>query len=73
MLSSFAVAFLAGVAAAAPVEVEKRQDTATFANDLLTDTTCRDYYLIIARASGEADNIVSLSTLRRSLLEMLSC
>ncbi|KAE9369810.1 carbohydrate esterase family 5 protein [Stipitochalara longipes BDJ] len=47
------------MAAAAPLEVNKRQVVGTTANDLLDDTTCRAYYLIIARASTEADNVGS--------------
>jgi cutinase len=66
MKYSLAFAALAGIAAAAPLEVNKRQDVGTVANDLLDDTTCRPYYLIIARGSTEADNIVSLSTMRYS-------
>ena len=68
MKYSLAVAALAGVVAAAPtlreVKVDKRQVVGTTANDLLNDKTCRAYYLIIARASGEADNVVSLSATR---------
>ncbi|KAF2235278.1 carbohydrate esterase family 5 protein [Viridothelium virens] len=57
MMYSLAVAILAGLAAAAPLEVDKRQVIGTTANDLLNDRTCRSYYLIIARASGEPDNV----------------
>jgi cutinase len=53
---------LTAMAAAAPFEVIKPRVVGTTANDLLDDTTCRANYLIIARASTEADNIVSLST-----------
>ena len=59
MISRLAIATILGLSAAAPTQVDKRQDSATFANDLLTDATCREYYLIVARASDEADNIVS--------------
>lgn len=60
--SPLVVATLAGMVAAAPLEVDKRQVSGTTANDLLNDETCRANYLIIARASTEADNVVSLST-----------
>ncbi|KAI9689144.1 MAG: hypothetical protein M1822_000882 [Bathelium mastoideum] len=57
MMYSLVVAALAGLATAAPLKADKRQAVGTVANDLLDDITCRDYYLIIARASTEADNI----------------
>jgi cutinase len=60
------------MAAAAPLEVNKRQVVGTTANDLLDDTTCREYYLIIARASGEADNVVSFSTMCYSFRDINS-
>jgi hypothetical protein len=62
MKSSLAFAVLVGLTAAAPLEVNKRQVVGTTANDLLNDTTCRAYYLIVARGSTEADNIVSFLT-----------
>jgi cutinase len=70
MKYSLAFAALVGMAAAAPLEVNKRQVVGTTANDLLDDTTCRAYYLIIARASTEADNVVSLSTMRYSFRDI---
>jgi cutinase len=69
MKYSLALAALAGLAATAPLEV-KRQVVSTTANDLLDDRTCRAYYLIIARGSTEADNVVSLSTMGYSFREI---
>lgn len=60
MKYSYVFAMLTAIAVATPIEVDKRQVVGTTANDLLNDATCRPYYLIIARASGEADNVVSL-------------
>lgn len=54
---------LASMAIATPFDVIKPRVTGTTANDLLDDTSCRANYLIIARASTEADNIVSLWTM----------
>lgn len=70
MKYSLQLAILAGLAASAPFEVQKRQDTATFANDLLSDTTCRPYYLIVARGSTEADNLVSLLAIHYSFQDI---
>lgn len=64
MKYSVVFATLATMTAGAPFNPFKSLVASTTANDLLEDTSCRANYLIIARASTEADNIVSLSTMR---------
>ncbi|KAF2153627.1 carbohydrate esterase family 5 protein [Myriangium duriaei CBS 260.36] len=60
-----AASALSGLGFARPAVVAERSElivrqvSGTVKNDLLQDTTCRPYYLIIARGSTEADNIGS--------------
>lgn len=60
MKYSTALAALVAIASAAPLDTIETRAASTVANDVLKDTTCKANYLIVARGSTEADNLVSL-------------